>query len=137
MFYQDLSLDDPALRAVAQVLDIDCATVDGDEFGQVLHASLKLRTRCRKVTVTRDDVHPFPPFRGPRYRPDTDESNAVLFGGRKCVVAMIMRVDYRARALVLVANDDGTYRREGLLDFFDVFGAELRYFDEDMELEIV
>lgn len=129
----DIDSDFDRIALVSELISVDCETVTHDDFGHVRSGShLKI---CAPVCI-------LPPgsvaataiskFEGAEFRVDTLDDIPREW---KCLAALIFtKTEDESQALVLVANDDGTYRRCGLVCLPD---QTLVCFNDWKELDIV
>jgi len=129
----DVDSDWDSFEIVSELLSVACETTSQGEFGHSQAGSrLKIGTPVCVLPSGSVQATAISGLEGAELRVDTLED---IPWGQECFVALIFtkRPD-ESQALVLVANDDGTYRRCGLVCLPD---QTLNGFTERMEFDIV
>jgi hypothetical protein len=125
--------DPESSRFVSELISVVCDTANQGGFGHIQSESrLKIRTLVCILPLGSVTATTISGLEGAGFRVDTLED---IPWERECFVALIFtkRPD-ESQALVLVANDDGMYRRCGLVCLPD---QTLNAFTERMKFNIV
>jgi len=129
----NVDLDLESFRVVSELISVVCNTANQGEFGHIQSESrLKIRTLVCNLPPGSVTATTISGLEGAEFRVDTLKD---IPWEQECFVALIFtkRPD-ESQALVLVVNDDGTYRRCGLVCLPD---QTLNGFTERMEFDIV